>query len=119
MSNPDTIHRLVQRFLHSDDDSVDDGLKKDWQSVVVDFDGNIDKATTAVECAYRDSVAAEFFKDKGIDNTEEAIKQAYEDDPDLWEEAFEYVEENWGSVEHEWWNLFRQTDQELPGWLLV
>ena len=112
------IDSLVQRFLHSDDDSVD-GLKEAWEKVVVDFDGNIHKATEVVVCAYRDSVAAEFFKDKGIDNTEKAIKQVYEDDPDLWEEVFEYVEENWGSVEHEWWNLFRQTDRKLPDWLLV
>lgn len=112
------IDFLVQSFLHSDGDSVN-GLKEAWEKVVVDFDGNIDNASTEVICAYRTSVASKFFKDKGIDNTEEAIKQAYQDDPDLWEEAFEYVEENWGSVENEWWNLFRQTDRKLPDWLLV
>ena len=118
MQSSSNIDPLIEGFLHSGEDSGD-CLKEAWGKVVSDFDGNVDKATTAVVCAYRDSVAGEFFKLRGIDNTEESIKQAYEDDPDLWEEAFEYVEEHWGFVEEEWWNLFRQTDQEIPAWLLV
>ena len=116
-TEPETVIRqLVNIFLSY---PLDRRLKEAWEKVVVKFDGNIDKASTEVVCTYRDTVAYGFLTEKGIANTEKAIEQAYKDDPDLWEQAFEYVEENWGAVEHKWWNLFRQTDRELPGWLLV
>jgi hypothetical protein len=64
MPDSNTVDKLVNRFLHSEDDSVGD-LKKFWKLVVDNFGGNIDRATTAVIDAYRTSVSYDFFKEKG------------------------------------------------------
>ena len=104
----ESVYRLIEIFLSTDDDVTENcDLKKAWK-MVVDHFGDTDRAAEEVTRAYKTSLAKGFLVQEGIDIKD--TDQAYQDNPGLKKKESKYVKRGWREVGATWWDLFRLTN---------